>query len=154
MKIGTLGTKPVLLGTLGLIGVSTYLGTKNHIFESHNSAALSATKRDVPEQNSLIFFTDDQEGSGEYVEVGSGETPGNEFWATLIENGEMSDLLPEEGFQLKKSGGGKKGKGPGRAAKREKNKKARWERKQKQKNTNRNWVEPLYNISTVTKKGV
>ena len=140
MKIGTLGSKPIVLGTLGLIGVSTYLGTKT--LNSPNSEALSHenTKREVSDQ--LIFFSPESqqgEGSADYndYDIGSGETEDNSFWATLIENGEMSDLLPEDGFQLKKAGKGQKGKGPGRAAKREKNKKARWERKQNQKNSNR-----------------
>ena len=72
MKIGTFGTKPVLLGTLGLIGVSTYLGTKHKsIFQ--NESPESASFHDISGReirSEPILF---EEGSADYVDVGSGD---------------------------------------------------------------------------------
>ena len=149
MKISTIGSKPVILGTLGLLGGTMYWSQ-----QSTTTAVSSALARN--ERETLEFTTN--EGSGYYEGSAEGGwfnltqkiTLYQIFWnhpkkddlaeiiGIFIENdhsGHFDGLFPDFNMSesLKKAG---KRDGAGREEKRERNRKARWERKQKNKNRN------------------
>jgi len=129
MKISTIGSKPVILGTLGLLGGTMYWSQ-----QSTTTAVSSALARN--ERETLEFTTN--EGSGYYE--GSAEDDLAEIIGIFIENdqsGHFDGLFPDFNESLKKAG---KRDGAGREEKRERNRKARWERKQKNKNRSGNFL--------------